>query len=136
PFVLLPARVAAAAARVEELRASGAHARALELLSMTEAGCDAAHVRLLLGEHERDPLARAAGAAGAADAVHVALVVFGRVEVDDVADRLEVESARRDVGGDERRRAAAAEALERPLAGALGHVAVHRRGLDAAVSQL
>src|SRR6059036_1933363 len=78
----LPARAAAAAARVEELRARRGHPGALELLLVAEARRDAAHVGLLLGQDERDPAPGAAGAAGAADAVQVALVVLGRVEVD------------------------------------------------------
>src|SRR5690348_3172707 len=96
PFAL-PARAAAAAARVEELRSRRAHAGALELLLVPEPCRDATDVGLLLGEHQRDPLAGASGPTGAADAVHVALVVLGRIEVDHVADRLEVEPARGDV---------------------------------------
>ena len=71
---------------------------------MAEQRGEAADVVLLLREHERDALARAAGAARAADAVHVALAVLRRVEVDDVADVVEVEPAGGDVGGDERPR--------------------------------
>ena len=53
-----------------------------------------------------------------------------------MADRVEVEAAGGDVGGDERRHLAAAETLECPLAGALRHVAVHRGRLDPARAQL
>jgi hypothetical protein len=67
---------------------------------VTEAGGDTAHVGLLLGRHERDAVAVAPGAAGAADAVDVALAVLGRVEVHDVRDVVEVEAAGRDVGRD------------------------------------
>ena len=50
---------------------------------------------------EQDRLAAATGAAGAADAVNVALGVVGDVVVEDVADSLDVQAARGDVGGDE-----------------------------------
>src|SRR5262249_62131660 len=100
----------------------GAHPRGLDLLAVPEAGGNAAPVRLLLRQDEGDATARAAGPAGPADAVHVALVVLGRIEVDHVADRLEVEPAGGDVGRHEGRDATAAEALERALTGALRHV--------------
>ena len=48
----------------------------------------------------------------------------------------EVEAARGDVGRDERRHLPRAEPLERALAGALRHVAVHRGALDAVAAQL
>ena len=48
-----------------------------------------------------------AGAAGAADAVHVALAVVRRVEVDDVRDAVDVDAAGGDVGRDQRVDAAA-----------------------------
>ena len=72
------------------------------------------------------PLPPRPGAARAADAVDVALVVLGRVEVDHVRDVGQVEAAGGDVGGDERRHLAGAEPRERPLALALRHVAVQR----------
>ena len=43
------------------------------------------------------------GAAGAADAVDVVLGVGGHVEIEDVADRRDVEAARRHVAGDQQR---------------------------------
>ena len=78
------------------------------------------------------PRAAAAGAAGAADAMDVALVVLGRIEVDHVRDVGQVEPAGGDVGGDERRHLAGAEPGERPLALALRHVAVERERRDVA----
>ena len=60
------------------------------------------------------PRARAAGAAGAADAVRVGLLVLGRVEVDDVRDVVEVEPAGGDVGRDQRRDLAGLEARRAP----------------------
>src|SRR5204863_7357042 len=98
----LPLRSTAATAGVHELRAGGLHACRLELLAVAEQGRDAADIGLLLGQDERDPLSGAAGAAGPADAVDVALAVLRRVVVDHVADRVEVEAPGGDVGGDER----------------------------------
>ena len=74
------------------------------------------------------PMPVRARAAGAADAVHVALAILRRIEVDDVRDAVDVDAARGDVGGDERVDAAGLEARERLLALALGLVAVHRDG--------
>ena len=52
------------------------------------------------GRRTRSPRRRA-GARGAADAVHVALGDVGQVEVDDVADAVDVDAAGGDVGGDQ-----------------------------------
>jgi hypothetical protein len=49
----------------------------------------------------RSFLARGTGAAGAADAVDIIVRMPGRVEVEHVADALDVEPARGDVGGHE-----------------------------------
>ena len=97
---------------------------------------DAADVRLLLGQHERDADAAAAGAAGAADAVGVDVGLLGRVEVDHVRDVVDVEAARGDVGRDERPHLAGVEARERPLALRLALVAVNRDGVDVVAAQL
>src|ERR1700682_2789666 len=110
--LLLPARAAAAAARIEELRAGRLHAGALELLLVPCEHGDAADVCLLIGEHEGAALAGAGGPAGASDAVRVTLVVLGRIEVDHVSDRLEIEAAGGDIGGDECRHLATAKLLE------------------------
>src|SRR5204863_3246677 len=96
---LLPTGPASATARVDELRTGAAHSRAFELLLVPEASRDAADVCLLVGEDERAAAAGAAGTACPPHAVHVALVVLGRVEVDDVADALEIEATGRHVGG-------------------------------------
>src|SRR4051812_7181036 len=112
--LLLPAATPAAAARVHELGPGGLHAGALEGVAMARHRRDAADVGLLLREDERRPAAGAAGPAGAADAVRVALVVLRRVVVDHVRDLLEVEPAGRDVGRDERPDLPGAEPVERP----------------------
>ena len=54
----------------------------------------------MVAERDRDALR--AGARGAADAVHVALRDVRQVVVDDVADAVDVDAARRDVGRDQR----------------------------------
>ena len=71
----------------------------LDRLARARARCRAAVA--LARRDEQDRLAAAAGAAGAADAVDVALDVVGDVVVDDVADALDVEAARGDVGRDQ-----------------------------------
>ena len=59
---------------------------------------DRVELGLLALRDERDRLAVAADAAGAADAVHVHLGLVGQVVVDDVRDLRDVEAARGDVG--------------------------------------
>jgi len=71
---------------------------------------DTADLLLLLGEDERDAHAPAPRATGAADAMQVAGVLGGRVEIDDVRDVDEIEPARGHVRCDERRRLPALEA--------------------------
>jgi hypothetical protein len=77
-------------------------------------------------------LAFAARAASAADAVDVVLGVRGNVEVEDVADRGDVEPARRHVRGDEEPQRPVTEPVERARALRLFEVAVDRRGVVAA----
>ena len=133
---VLPARPAPAAAGVDLARPCDGEALALELLDVAEPHRDAADVRLLLGQDERDAAAAAAGAAGAADAVDVARVVGRRIEVDHVRDVAEVEAAGGDVGRDERLHLALAEPGERAVAGVLRHVAVERDSGDVAPDEL
>ena len=85
----------------------------------------------VLGDDERDGFALGAGAAGAADAVHVVLGDVRQVEVDDVRQRLDVEAARGDVGGHQHAQLVVLEARERARARVLALVAVDRLGLDA-----
>jgi hypothetical protein len=76
------------------------------------------------------------GAAGAADAVQVGLLVLGALVVDDVRDVLDVDAAGGDVGGDEDIDLAVAEGAQRLLAGALAEVAVDGGRREAAVGQV
>ena len=96
---------------------------------------DGGEVFLVAGRGQREGPAGAAGAAGAADAVDVVLGMDRDVEVEDVADVRDVEAARRDVGGDEERHLAVAEAFERGHARALVHVAMQRDGGEAVPDQ-
>ncbi|HPP83755.1 MAG TPA: hypothetical protein PLZ50_09350, partial [Rubrivivax sp.] len=59
---------------------------------------DVVQEALLVQAHERDRLAAGAGAAGAADAVHIVLGHVGQFEVDDVRQLVDVDAARGDVG--------------------------------------
>src|SRR5262249_15231288 len=70
---------------------------------------DVAQVGALLGIAERDRDAVGAGAGGAADAVHVALGNVRQVVVDDVADAVDVDAARGDVGRHQRAQVSGAE---------------------------
>ena len=56
--------------------------------------------------------------------MHVVLGDVGEVEIDDVADAVDVEPARSDIGRDEGVDLTGAEAAERPRASALALVAV------------
>ena len=51
------------------------------------------------GRHEQDSRALASGATGAADAVDVGFGIVGNVVIDDVGDAFNIETARRDIGG-------------------------------------
>ena len=75
---------------------------------------------------ERDRGAFAAGAAGAADAVHVGLGRRRHVVVEDVRELLDVEAARGDVGGNQQVGLAGAEHLHHAVALPLFHAAVER----------
>jgi hypothetical protein len=95
----------------------------------------AQHAAFARGD-EQDRLALAARAAGAADAVDVALGVVGDVEVEHVADALDIEAARGHVGGDQHVDAAVLELGDGALARLLVHVAIDGGGGNAARGQL
>ena len=86
---------------------------------------------------ERDRHALAPGPPDAADAVHVALGRRRHVVVDDVGERVDVEAAGGDVGGDQQLGRAVAQAAHHPVALGLVHAAVQRLGpVAAAVHRL
>src|SRR5947208_16751195 len=63
---------------------------------------DPSHVRGLVSHEERDAGSGLTGAAGSADAVYIGIAVGRRIEVDDVRDPGYVDTARCNVGRDER----------------------------------
>jgi hypothetical protein len=71
-----------------------------------------------------------APARGATDAVHVALGFVRQLEIDDVADAVDVDAPSRDVGGYEDAHLAFAKVGERALASILALVAVNGLGGD------
>src|SRR6266478_7493778 len=76
--------------------------------------------------NDGDGGAAASRAPGAADAMHVVVGVVRDVEVEDVADGGNVETARGDVGGNQQRHFVLAELIERGRARRLVHVAMQR----------
>ena len=95
----------------------------------------AQHAPFAWGDEE-DGRAFPTCAAGTADPVHVGLGVIGYVVIDNVSDALHVQSARRDVGGDDDVQRSFLEPLDDLLAQDLRHVAVQRRRLIATRLQL
>ena len=79
---------------------------------------------------QRNRLAGPPGARGAADAVDIGLGDLGQLEIDDMADVVDIDAARGDVGGDERARLARAERRQGALALALALVAVNGERAD------
>ena len=71
-----------------------------------------------------------------ANPVHIGLRFIRYVEVDHKSDTLDVDAARRDVGGDEHTSPPGPEILERTLTGALRFVSVDRGGLDAVPAEV
>jgi hypothetical protein len=80
--------------------------------------------------HEREGVAGQLGAAGSADAMDVVIGCGRHIEIDDVAERLDVDPAGRDVGGDEHAILPALEAVQRLRPLRLRAVAVNARGDD------
>src|SRR6476659_5748638 len=83
-------RGAAVGPRARVVRAIDREPGALELALEPEGHRHAGSVARLVGEEEGDADAGAAGAPGPPDAVGVAVVVRGRVEIDHVGDALDV----------------------------------------------
>src|SRR5215210_665398 len=132
----LPLGAASAPRRVDESRPGHRHPGLLECLRLALQPRDPAHVRLLLGEDERDGNAGPSRAARAAGAVRVAVGLLGRVEVHDVRDVVDVEAARRDVRRHERPHLPCVEARQRTLALRLPLIAVDGCGVDVVPAEL
>ena len=90
----------------------------------------------LVARHQRQRVALAAGAAGAADAVHVVLGHVRQLVVDDVRQLADVEAACRDVGRDQHLHLVVLEVRERLGARVLRLVAVDGRAVDAVAGEL
>src|SRR5664279_3331508 len=85
--------------------------------------------------YDGDGGAGEAGAAGAADAVDVVVGMMRHVEIEDVADGGDIESAGGDVGGHQKRNFPLAELIERCGARRLVHVAVQGADAEAVLLQ-
>jgi len=106
------------------------------VLGLAELVLEAVDRALLVGLHQRHDDALGAGARGAAGAVRVVLEVSRRVVVHDARDPVDVDTTRRDIGGDEHVDLAVGERFERALALTLRAVAVDRGGAHPALLQL
>ena len=89
----------------------------------------------ILGRGQSEGAALSAGAAGAADAVHVILGMVRHVEAEDVRHALDIEPARGDVAAHEQADLAVLEALQRLGPLRLRHVAVQSGGIEAMAGQ-
>ena len=94
---------------------------------------DRAQKIALLVVAKRDGLALRAGARGAADAMDVGFRNLRQLEIDDMADAVDIDAARRDVGGDEHGDLAGLEFLQGAQALVLALVAVDRLGVQTRV---
>jgi hypothetical protein len=74
----------------------------MKVMVEAKVGGEFRDVVALLWRKEGDPDSCPARATGAADAMHVGLTIGGRVEVDHMRDPVHVNSARCDIGRDER----------------------------------
>ena len=90
----------------------------------------------LVGRDQCDRVTRFVGAAGAADAVHVAVRRIRKFVVDDRVNAIDVQTARGDVGRDQHRVAAAAKSFDCRTPLVLGPIGVQRRAFDSGRHQL
>src|SRR5450756_417268 len=85
--------------------------------------------------YDGDGGAGEAGAAGAADAVDVIVRMMRHVEIEDVADGGDIETAGGDIGCDQELRLAVAEGIERRRTRRLIEIAVQRDGVELVLQQ-
>ena len=83
----------------------------------------------------RNSGAGTAGAPGAADTVHVVVGMMRNIEIEDVADGGNIETARGDVGGHQQRDFTLAELIKGCGARRLVHVAVQSADAEAVLLQ-
>src|SRR6185312_6792356 len=98
----------------------------------TEVECvtDELPARLLVPVDEGDRYAGPAGPAGAPASVHVSLLVFRALVIDDVRDLRHIDATSCDVGGDQHVHLLRTERSQRLLTRALTEIAVHGRGRE------
>ncbi len=96
----------------------------------------AADASLLVPGHEADDRSGGPGSGRAPGPVQVVLGVAGGVKMDHERDRLDVEAAGGNVGGDQRLGATGRERMQRPVALALGAPAVHGDRAHAQLDEL
>src|SRR5262249_25145857 len=92
---------------------------------------DIAQKGSLLGIAKRDCDPIGAGTAGAAYGMHVTFRNIRKIIIDDVAEALDVEAARRNIGGNQGAQLSRTEGREYTLALTLRFVAVDRLGREA-----
>ena len=114
--------------RFMALSGTGGRMAGCSSIGQPEGSLDRAGRADLVRGDERDDGSVRARPAGTAGAVHVVLVVAGRVEVEHAGDVLDVDAAGGDVGGDEHAGRAGVERLQRPVALGLGAAAVQGDG--------
>src|SRR5215471_13066015 len=96
---------------------------------------DVAQACRLFAVAERNRDACCPGPRGAADAMHVGFRHVRQIEIHDVADAVDVDAARSNVGGDQRKHLALAKCGKHPFALVLRLVAVDRVGRDAGLGE-
>src|SRR5579859_571557 len=116
--------------RHEALRRVGARVASADGDALSDQALDVDEERTLLAVAERDGPTARPRTTGSADPVHVALGHVRQVEVHHEGDPLDVDPARRHVGGHQHAGGAAPECVEGSLAGPLRLVAVNRRASD------
>ena len=121
----------------DALRVDGVDARQIHRLDrLARRAFDCAQHVAFARRDEQDRFALASRPPGAADPVDVGLGIVGDIVVDDVADALDVEPSRGDVGRDQNVDLARFEARHGAFAQRLWNVAVQWRGREAARLEL
>ena len=98
----------------------------LTLDRLSDEPLDRGQLGALFRRSQRDRFPALSGSGGTPNAVHVVLGDIGQIEIDHVADAVDIEPAGSDVGGDKGVDLTGAEVGQRPGAGILALVAVDR----------